>query len=159
MALVSGCATTYTPRPGPRLSVVMDQGAIAYVREGRTFEHGMFGQGLVEAVEGVPEAEEHARTYRDRNISGFAASIVGAGMLVGGTVVTIDGYRSDHAAEQRGVGLGLLLGGLVVQVIGSLALASAPPHQLDAINIYNDAVEPPPAHPDAFEAPFVGDEL
>ena len=140
-AMVSGCATIYTPRPGPRVSVVMERGQLAYVRDGQKFEHGMFGQGLVEAVEGVPEAEEHARTYRDRNISGFAATLVGAGMIVGGAAMTIDGFRSDRSSEQQGVALGLLFGGIVVEVIGSMLMASAPPHQLDAINVYNDAVE------------------
>jgi len=141
VAVMSGCATTYAPRPGPRLSVVMEEGGLAYVRDGQKFEHGMFGTGLIEAVEGVPEAEEHARTYRDRNVSGFATSLIGAGMIVGGAAMTADSFRSDRSTAHQGVSLGLLLGGVVVEVVASMIMASAPPHQHDAINIYNDAVE------------------
>lgn len=139
MAL-SGCATTYTPRPGPRLSVVMEDGKLAYARDGKTFESGMFGGGLVEAVEGVPEAEERARSFRNRNTSGFAATLAGLGLVIGGAAVTVEGIHSDRSNRQQ-LGLGLLLGGLALEIIGSAIMASAPPHQLDAINIYNDAIE------------------
>lgn len=137
---VSGCATSYTPRPGPRLSVVLQDGKPAYVRDGKTFEAGMFGDGLIDAVEGVPEAEEHARTFRNRNVSGFATTLAGTGLMVGGMIVGVHGLDS-HRADRQQLALGMLLGGLIVEVIGSVLVASAPSHQLDAINIYNDAVE------------------
>lgn len=141
LALVNGCATAYTPRPGPRLSVVMESGAPVYVRDSQRFEHGMFGSGLVEAVQGVPEAEEYARTYRDRNVAGFTTSIVGAGMIGVGSVMTAEAFVSDRSSTDRGIALGLLVGGVVVELIGSIIAASGNPHQLDAINAYNDAIE------------------
>lgn len=139
-ALTSACATTYTPRPGPRLSMAMPDGKPAYIRDGRVFESGMFGSGLVDAVEGVPAAEEHARTFQNKNVTGFAATLAGLGLVLGGLTVAVDGIRSERPGTQQ-LGLGLMVGGLALEIVGAMITASAPPHQLDAINVYNDAVE------------------
>jgi hypothetical protein len=138
----SGCGTTYTPRPGPRVSMVIDGGTPAYTRDGRTYPAGFLGGGLVDAVAGVPAAEEHARTFRDRNVGGFAASLAGLGLVLGGTLQTLHDAR-DH--DPPALGLGLVAAGLAAELVGLALVASAQPHQLDAINVYNDAVEARPA--------------
>src|SRR5688572_7025862 len=44
---LGGCSTHYQPRPGHRLSIVMESGSPAYYKDGETIEHGLFGGGLV----------------------------------------------------------------------------------------------------------------
>src|SRR5688572_7922181 len=44
---LGGCSTHYQPRPGHRLSIVMEAGSPAYYKDGETIEHGLFGGGLV----------------------------------------------------------------------------------------------------------------
>lgn len=136
----AGCATTYTPRPGPRLSVVLDGGQPAYARDGRRFSAGVLGGGLAEAVRGVPEAERHADAFVTRTRTGFATTLIGAATAVAGIGVFAGGF-DERRDGQQSLGIALALGGLVVETIGLAIAASAAPRQLDAINAYNDAVE------------------
>jgi hypothetical protein len=141
LALVSGCSTHYTPAPGPRLSVVMSGGSLAYHKQGRTYPHGFFGAGLVEAVEEEPEAREAAEKYRDRSIAGFTATIGGvvcAAVGLGYLAARDRGSDGEEVGLVAGGSLLCLLGGVIA---GTVLLATAQPYQWDAINIYNDRLE------------------
>ena len=140
-ALVS-CSTKYQPQLGQRLSVVIEGGSPVYVRDGKKFEHGFAGSGLVDAVEDDPEAKEAAETYHGRMTSGFALYLVGAACLITGVSVGLshidDNQRSDSADALT---VGGILCGFAGMISGAALLVSGQPYQMDAINIYNDDVE------------------
>ena len=152
LASLAACSTHYIPhRPG-RVSVVMQGGTWAYVRDGESHPHGFFGSGLQEAVRGNPAAEADAAEYHDRMRDGFLATIVGAVCLpvsVGYLAATSvdNGSSSDNqAAFAAGAAIGctaLMFGGLFYSV-------SAEPYRWDAINRYNDTdpqpVQGPPGY-------------
>lgn len=144
----AGCSTSYTPRPSPRVAVVFEDGAPALEKNGTTNKIGPFGGGLVEAVEGVPEAEDHASTFRGRMIGGFVMSLAGA--VAGGLglgLLIANQAKDDPEDGLRNASLGLAFGGLGLSLTGSILMASAQPHFWDAINVYNDAVSPVPYPP------------
>jgi hypothetical protein len=150
LLLALGCSSSYTPRAGRRLSIVLSGGQLAYVRDGRMIEHGILGGGLVDAVEGVPEAEDAARIYHRRTVGGFVVGM--GGILCSGIAFT----RGVTAAEGDGDGsteLAVSLGCFVGSMAGFAVMGSGVPYLYDAINIYNDAVEaPPPGPPSALPA-------
>jgi len=120
----------------------MKAGQIGYERDGRFHSHGLFGGGLVDAVRGVPAAEAAANTHYSRTGWGFASMLGG---LVCSTValsyslsesfVSDNGSGSDEAAI-------ISLGCLGVTLLGSGLLISGLPYRFDAVNIFNDAVQP-----------------
>lgn len=139
---LTGCASSYVPRPGPRLSLVMDSGAIAYVREGRTYRGGVFGNQLVEAVEGNEKAEEYARSYQGGAVAGFALTLVGlTGALGGAALVGAEVNEAPNDPSHATAGWLVAGAGLVIELIGVAVSLSAVPHLYDAINAYNDGVE------------------
>ncbi len=141
-----GCSSAYIPRPGPRLSLIMDSGTLAYARDGKKYEGGLFGGEIEEAVRGNAQAEEFARQYKTGTEAGFFSVLVGAVGIVGGTVVTglEEGPSENRSAPVAGVvtvGAGLLL-----YMTGLIVMLNAAPHLYDAINAYNDGL-PVPAAP------------
>jgi len=139
---VTACSTRYQPQLGPRVSVVMEGGTPAYVRDGKTYPHGFAGSGLVEAVGDDAEAREAAETYQSRMTSGFVLYLVGTGCLLTSVLVgapTLD--ENDRSSSKDAVIGGTLICALAGLISGGVLLASAQPYQLDAINIYNDNVE------------------
>ena len=58
------CSSTYVPRARGRIATILRDGGLAYVRDGRVYEHTPFGAGLLEAVHGNPAAEDAAHEYR-----------------------------------------------------------------------------------------------
>lgn len=152
LAALAACSSHYTPRAGRRLSLVMRNGDMTYVRDGQSWRAGVFGGGLVKAVKGVPAAERAARTYHDRMTNGFLGYILGAVCTIG-TVSYLAAEASDHRYDGAEEPSPVLIGasvGCAVLMFGSLGYAlSGAPYQWDAINLYNDAIElaPPPALP------------
>ena len=144
-ALAAACSTAYRPRPGRRLSVVMEGGQLAYQRDGQVYSHGLFGGGLVDAVSGVPAAEEAARTFRARSAVGLLALL--GGLTCSFVALEVAFQRSADEEAERPLLLGS--GCLLVSLTGAIVVGSAVPSQWDAINLYNDAVEPvaPPPPP------------
>jgi hypothetical protein len=138
------CSTHYQPRPGHRLSIVMEGGQLAYHRNGETIGHGFFGSGVVEAVEDDPAAREAAETYRGRNVGGFVATTLGLVCFLGASTwaVSSDSSSDDFFNSERGSiflgALGCLLAG---SITGAVLFATAQPYHFDAINIYNDNAE------------------
>lgn len=133
------------PRSGRRLSIIQEDGRPALVRQGIVFDHGLFGGGVEDAVRGVPAAEEAARTYHHRMVTGF---LVGMGGLVCSMIAfgyaTDAGLREDEDASAE---LAVSAGCFVGSMAGLIYMASGPPYMYDAINIYNDSVEVPPPYP------------
>lgn len=139
---IAGCSSQYQPQLGPRLSVMLDEASVTYVRDGQKFKHGFMGGGLVEAVEDDPEAKEAAEKYQSRTTSGFVVYIVGTACLLTGMYAgfsTIDD-REPHR-EKDALAVGGLLCGVAGLITGVALLASGAPYQYDAINIYNDNLE------------------
>ncbi len=150
--LCVGCATSYAPRPGPRVAMVIRGGNPAFVRDGKTYEGGVFGGGLVEAVHGNPEAEAHARAYRNLNIGGVCALLGGGVSAISGIVLTAGADHRDgtHDSTQRAAGEALLIGGLAAYITGFVLILNAPPHVFDAVNVFNDGLPS-----EAFQRPLV----
>ena len=146
---LTGCSTSYVPRPSPRVALAMQDGSMTYLRDGRAYPGGGFGGDLDEAVAGNPEALSHAKAYRAQMIGGFAATMGGlASMIAGGLVYS----NSEDASGRRDpteqtVGITLGIGGLAAYVTGLVLLTTAQPHLWDAINIYNDSVYDPGVQP------------
>jgi len=146
---LTACSSQYTPQARGRVAVTMRAGAQAYVRDGKVYEHGILGGGLVEAVEGNPAATRAAHEYRDRMTTGLVGVLGGLACSLGGMVYATsqldsNGDNVDGNAER---GLWIALGCTVVMIVGAGYLATAEPYRWDAINIFNDT--PPPTLPGA----------
>lgn len=135
---MSACSSGYTPRQTGRIAIVMQDGNQAYARDGRVHQHGLLGGGLVDAVHGVPQAEEAARTYRRRVGWGLVSMVGGAVCSSVALAFTIDqdsGESSDLAAATSIACLGLM-------GLGAGLAISGVTYQHDAVNIFNDSVTP-----------------
>lgn len=141
-ALLAGCSTTFTPS-GRHLAIVVDHGAIAYSRDGRTYSSGFLGSGLKEAVSGVPAAEEAAAAYQTDLVGGVIAYVVSTACLT--TALTAGFSTIDDRSNAHPTANALVLGGFACGLIGMGVglgfIAAAPAHHYDAINLYNDAVD------------------
>jgi len=126
--------------------MIMDHGTLAYVRDGKMYEGGLFGGDIEEAVHGNAQAEEYAHKYKTGMEAGFATTMVGVAGLFGGLIVTDLGTESQ--AGNRAVpvtGLITAGAGLVLYLTGLFVMLNATPHLYDAVNAYNDSVPPTPA--------------
>jgi hypothetical protein len=138
-----GCSTNYQPRSPNRLSVVIEGGGYAYARDGKTFSHGAFGSGLMDAVEDDPQALEAAETHHEHMVGGVIAYGAGLVCLIGGlTWALAAGDPNDEDkkldSEQTAIAIGALGCWAAGLVTGSVLIAVGQPYQWDAINIYND---------------------
>ena len=141
---LAGCSSDFTPPRSPRLATVMEGGTLAYVRDGKKFSHGIAGGGLVDAVTGVPQAEEAARSYQGRMIGGLVSSTIGAACFLFVPIelaIAESSGSSSSRSSGEGLASGALLCGLAGLVTGSLLAASAAPLQFDAVNLYNDEID------------------
>jgi hypothetical protein len=140
----AACSSNYIPQSRGRVSIILDSGSPAYVRDGVTFKHGLLGGGLARAVRGHPQAEAAAREYRSRIGTGLLVSLLGTACVVGSTVSVA--VRADDIDDQDEVPIELwtMLGCTVLLFAGVGYAASAEPYRWDAINIFNDAYNPGP---------------
>jgi hypothetical protein len=137
MALAA-CSSAYSPRASKRLTIVMQGGSVAYLRGGQVYEAGVFHGGLVDAVQGVPAAVDAAKIYRRRAISGTLLWLGGAVCIPIAAFATVD-QISDGAT---GTAYAILGGCAAVSIVGALIASSGSPYYWDAINLYNDGVDP-----------------
>jgi hypothetical protein len=144
VAQLVACSSEYVPRRPNHVAVTMRNGKPVYVRDGRTFEPGL-GGGLVEAVQGNPNAVAAAEEFRSRQITGLMAMLLGTAASIGGITWGTALAVNDRPNGQLAVPAALVIGGLVAMMVGTGYLASAQPYQWDAINLYNDgaSVAPP----------------
>ncbi len=135
--LASACSSSYIPRQQQgRIAIAMKSGQFAYHREGRVYEHGFMGGGLVDAVRGVPRAESAANQYHKRSIWGLVGVIAGTLCTSTALAVAIDNPGKESSALTTSL---LCLG---VTLAGAGVAISAVPYQYDAINLFNDAYPP-----------------
>ncbi len=143
LVMFTGCSSHYQPRPGPRISQVLKDGQITYVRDGVAYPHGLFGTGLVKAVQGNRRAEHAARTYHQRGVRGLISYLLTSACAVVGSVTwtaaVVEG-DDDLALVGGGVAIGCAVGmfvslGYMVSGIG---------YRDDAVNMYNDDIEAAP---------------
>ena len=146
LVLVStACSTSYVPRTPGRVALTMDTGVPTYVRDGRSYPHGLLGGGLRDAVAGNPDAERAADEYHDRLRNGLLTVIGGAvcSMAALGFAVR-DGVEDEGSDDDVARNLGIALGCTALMFGGALYGASAEPYRWDAMNIFNDGPPPPP---------------
>lgn len=142
LLVLAGCSSSYTPRSQRRLSIVMSGGSLAAVKGRRETDLGLFGGGLEEAVRGVAPAEEAARTFHNRMVSGF---LLGMGGFICSTVALGAAAEADVDGDDSDTELAVGFGCLAAATVGFVILATGPPYMYDAVNIYNDAVELAPS--------------
>jgi len=135
-----GCSSSYEPARSPRIVTVVEGGQPTFVKDGERVGNTTFGMGLVDAVQGNPEAEHHATVGRNLTVGGFVLNVVGFGTAVGGLVAV----AHDNASSSNQLSTAesaLLLGGAVAMLAGSVLILCGQPHIYDAVNIYNDGLE------------------
>jgi hypothetical protein len=143
VACTSACSSAYIPQPGPRVSVVVDSGSLAYVRDGKTYPGGFLGGDIEDAVKGNPRAEEYAHDYKTGMVTGFALSMLGVAGMVGGLTLTgIEAGRTSGDQPLPLTGLVIAGAGVILDLIGSGLMMGAVPHLYDAVNAFNDGVTP-----------------
>ncbi len=145
LPVVVGCTSSYEPARSPRIATIVDGGQPTFVKDGVRFGSPVWGTGLVDAVQGHPQAEHHARVGRNLIVGGFVVSLVGLGTEVGGLVVAANSDAATAPDSQMGVATALVISGAVVLIAGSVLVLSGQPHVYDAINIYNDSLDVPPS--------------
>jgi hypothetical protein len=146
VVLATACSSSYTPQSRGRVSIMMKDGAITYVRDGKNYEHGLLGGGLRDAVAGNPYAERAADEYTGRMKTGLVGVLAGAACSIGATVYGLRKLEDEGSSDSAERTLWLVLGCTAVMLGGSLYMVSAEPYRWDAINLFNDA-PPAPQYP------------
>jgi hypothetical protein len=139
---VTACSSNFIPQSRGRVSIILDSGAPAYVRDGIRYKHGFLGGGLVKAVRGHPQAEAAAREYRSRIGTGLLVTLVGSACVIGSAVSA--GVRHDWSDSEDDVPVELwaMLGCTVAMFVGVGYAATAEPYRWDAINLFNEGFAP-----------------
>ena len=147
----AACATTYEPRPGRHISAA-DAGERAFVRDGQRFTLGFFGGGGAEAlVAGNDLAIRQARTYRHLRLAGLVACATTVAALTLDAAVLLP--RSNDSRAYQTAGIVTLAGSIPAAIACGVLVGESNGALLNAVNIYNDAldgpvgqraVEPPP---------------
>jgi hypothetical protein len=137
---LGGCASSYHPRPSPRIAMVPE----GLEKDGRLYSMGIFGPGISDAVRGNAQAEDEASSAQSKGVAGFVLSILG-GVTVGSGAVIIGAEcgSSNNCQVSTGVlaaSISLFVGGIVLGIISNSLYASSRAHTLNAINIYNDGL-------------------
>jgi hypothetical protein len=147
MIALAACSTNYMPQSRGHVSVVMVDGQVQYVRDGRSYPHGFLGNGLVDAVRGERAAEQAATEYHERIRDGVIGVLVGAGCMLAGTTLLVRdlslGDQQDRTREQ--IEAVAVLGCSVLMMGSSFYAATAEPYRWDAINLFNDRYAQPPS--------------
>jgi hypothetical protein len=139
VAFTAGCSSSYEPARSPRIVTVVEGGQPTFVKNGERIGGPAFGSGLADAVASNPEAERQATIGRNLVLGGFVLDLVGLGSVIGGTVVLAKDSTHDQPST---AGTALLLGGVAAALAGSVLILCGQPHIYDAVNIYNDGLEP-----------------
>jgi hypothetical protein len=155
VTLFTGCwSSRYTPQSRGRVSMMMRDSKMVYVRDGRIYEHGMFGRGLHDVVRGNPYAEAAARAYSSKQKEGFWMTMGGLACALGAATVAAVRVADTPIEEDPPVPiieLGVAVGCIVVSYVGLFRIAGAEAIRWDAINIFNDG--PAPCAPSPGAAP------
>lgn len=144
LSFVVGCSSRYEPARSPRIVTVMDAGVPSFVKDGERIGTVGFGGGLADAVRANPRAEDEARVGHNLVVGGFVLDIAGLVTLVGAEAALAQQRTTDRSS---GLPLGLALGGAVAVITGSILILAGQPHIYDAVNLYNDGLEPQLRYP------------
>jgi len=134
------CATSYEPRPSPRIAAV-DINRRVYVRDGQRYEIGLFGGNGEALVAGNDAATTLMRKHRHKAIPGVSLFGLSLATFITGHVL--------FWTDDRDRGLAVLSLNLVPMFVSAVLVTSARHDLVNAVNIYNDALEGPIA-PDPF---------
>lgn len=132
-----GCIhSSYRPSSSHRLVERYDKGALVYTRDGRSFDAGLFGGGLIEAVDGNATAVASARSARNRSVVAFLVTVAALTCSLDALVL-----RRDNRGFTK---FGYIEGSVCLSAIsiGQMFRFSADSRRLDAINLYNDGIAP-----------------
>lgn len=125
-----GCASSeFRPSSrGVRLAIILEDGQVKYVREGRTYSW------LTDAVADHDAAVRAAKAANTAMVEGVGLEVVGLSLLIAGMFIS----GRNSSADARALSGGLALGGAGA-LFGATALISRSyALRLDAINLYND---------------------
>jgi hypothetical protein len=156
LAALAGCSSNYMPLARGHVAITMQDGQVTYVRDGQRYPHGLLGSGLTDAVRGVPAAELAAREYHDRIRDGIVGMLVGAGVMLAGTVLLAhDAATSEgrDATTREELEATAAVGGMALMLGSSFYTITAEPYRWDAINLFNDQYAQPPS----FAAPYAAE--
>ena len=109
------------------------------------FPGGGFGGDLHEAVEGNAEAERYAKSYRTNMIAGVTTALAGVASAIGGSVLYMaSSTKPDNERDGTAEAIGgtMVVSGIAAYVTGMVLMLNAQPHLWDAVNAYNDGVDP-----------------
>jgi uncharacterized membrane protein YedE/YeeE len=143
---LGGCATTYHPRPSPRIVMVPEGGSLVLEKNGHVYSMGVFSGGLSEAVQGNAQAEDEAASAQSKGVAAFVLSILG-GVTVGtGAGLLAYGCESNNNCNVStgllATSISLFVGGIVMGIVSNSLYSSSHAHAYNAINIYNDSLAP-----------------
>lgn len=149
LVALTACSSNYMPQSRGRVAMMIKDGRQAYVRDGRVYDHGFLGGGLVDAVQGNPRATRAANEYHDRMKTGLIGAVVGIAAMLGGLVYAASDLDPDGDRDTKRVTTGVFvsLGGMVLSLVGAAYASSGEPYRWDAINIFNDEAAAPPLTP------------
>ena len=141
---LAGCPSSQWAGRDPRkVYRTMQDGQQGYTRGG-VFHGDVFGGGLEEVVAGNPQAAQAAETFHNRMVGGFIATMGGALCLPvifaydAAKSITDDSTTGYHQSTTHSL---VEVACLALIVGGSIALVTAPPYGMDAVNMYNDGVD------------------
>jgi len=150
LSFVVGCSSRYEPARSPRIVTVMDAGTPTFVKDGERIGAVGFGGGLADAVRGNPRAEHEARVGHNLVVGGFVLDIAGLATLIGAEAALAQQRATDRPT---GLPVGLALGGAAAIITGSILLIAGQPHIYDAVNLYNDGIDPQLRYPPVLLVP------
>jgi hypothetical protein len=128
LCLLAGCASSESYVKGPRVTAFVDEGDLHYAVNGKLFEAGVFGGGLIDAVSGNSRAEEAARWHRVHKVGAFTSALL-LSLCMTDVVVA-----SSQEQEPSPVVWGCALSTFVSSVLFN---QYAQARQWDAINFFN----------------------
>jgi len=136
-----GTQSQYVPKHAPAGEITWgwDDGLTAN-KDGKEVSRGQGWDGLPEAVECVPRAQELAADADSSASTGSGMLWGGVGAMVGGMAVGIGLAAADTDNVGTGIGVMIagLVGGAVLMIIGGNKIGGAQTKAVDAVNIYND---------------------
>jgi hypothetical protein len=145
-----GCSTSYAPAHTGRVSITMEGGGMRLYKDGKTYRPGPFGGDVDEAFAGNRQAAEEAETYQTNQTTGTVLSFAALGLELGGAGLLAASPPTSGGNGSLVPALGLMAAGIAAEIVSLVFTVSAQPHLFDAINIYNDGLQPgvrPPQPP------------
>ena len=154
------CSSSFHPAESPRIAMVIEDGGMTLIRDGRSYPVGMFGTEVVDAVQGNPAAEAQARSFRNQMITGWSVYAGGLALSIGG-IATWQANEASGDGDGAHLGEALTIAGIAALLTGGGFIMNAQPKLWDAVNLYNYGVDarlhyqawPPRGYPPPYTLP------